>query len=123
LKLFFERTAQESVYFIDKEETKSTTSSPGGEKTKRGVDHSRTKRDAKQLAPAAMQRETSALTLFTTEGTGDSLRSKIQLFLSFQISQLTKRTRERRAFRGVSLMVVTESHHSLVVVLGDHSVG
>jgi hypothetical protein len=70
-----------------------------------------------------MQRETSALILFTTEGTGDSLRSKIRLFLSFQISQLTRRTRERRALRGVSVVVVTENHHSLVGVLGDHSVG
>jgi hypothetical protein len=108
--------------FIDREEAKSTTGSPGGGK-KVGVDQSLTKRDAKHLAPAAIQRETSALTLFTTEGTGDSLRSKIRLFLSFQISQLTKRIRERRALRGESLMVVIACHHSLVVVLGDHSVG
>jgi hypothetical protein len=56
---FLNERAQDSAYFIDKEETKSTTGSPG-EKS-RG-DHSRTKRDAKHLAPAAMQRETSALT-------------------------------------------------------------
>jgi hypothetical protein len=115
--------SQDSAYFIDKEEMKSTSRSPGEKARKKGAYLSRTKRDAKHLAPATMQRETSALILFTTECAGDSLRSKIRLFLSFQISQLTRRTSDRRALRGVSVMDVTENHHSLVVVLGDHSVG
>jgi hypothetical protein len=120
--MFFEGTGKDSAFFIDKEEMKSTARSPGEKARKRGR-ITPYKRDAKHLAPAAMQRETSALILFTTEGAGDSLRSKIRLFLSFQISQLTRRTSDRKALRGVSVMDMTENHHSLVVVLGDHSVG
>jgi hypothetical protein len=70
-----------------------------------------------------MHRETSTLILFTIEGAEDSLWSKIRLFLSFQISQLTRRTNDRKALRGVSVMDVTVNHHSFVVVLGDHPVG
>jgi hypothetical protein len=48
-----------------------------------------------------IQSEASALILFTIEDTEDSLRSKIQLFLSFQISQLTRSVIERTFARGV----------------------
>jgi hypothetical protein len=57
---FFERKGTSVPNFIDREEAKSTTGSPGGGK-KVGVDQSLIKRDAKHLAPAAIQRETSAL--------------------------------------------------------------
>jgi hypothetical protein len=50
--------------------------------------YSRASKPAKYLAPAAIQSEASALILFTKEGTEDSHRSKIRLFLSFRISQL-----------------------------------
>jgi hypothetical protein len=48
-----------------------------------------------------IESEASALILFIIEDTEDSLRSKIQLFLSFQISQLTRSVIERTFARGV----------------------
>jgi hypothetical protein len=63
------------------------------------------------------------LILFTKEGTEASRQSKIRLFLSFQISQLTSSVMERKPLRGVSGTVVICSHQSLVEALGIHRVG
>jgi hypothetical protein len=63
------------------------------------------------------------LILFTSESTEDSLRSKMRLFLSFQISQETKRVIEHDPLREVPIIEVTVTHHSLVEVLGVHRVG
>jgi hypothetical protein len=58
--------------------------------------YSRASKPAKYLAPAEIQSEASALILFTKEGTEDSHRSKIRLFLSFRISRLISSVKERK---------------------------
>jgi hypothetical protein len=122
--LFFERTAQDSAYFIDiegkdkklqKEAGKSASDSEGY--------HSRASRPAKSLAPAAIQSETSSLILFTKEGTEAPRRSKMRLFLSFQISRLTSSVKERKPLRGVSGTVVICNHQSFGEALCNHRVG
>jgi hypothetical protein len=85
--------------------------------------YSDTKRAAKHLEPAVIQSEALALILFTTLGTEDSRRSKIRLFLSFQISQPTRRVMEREPLRGVLGVIVMLSHLSLVEVVGVHLLG
>jgi hypothetical protein len=96
---------------------------PAKEQKKAEGNYSDTKRAAKHLEPATIQSEASALILFTTLGTKDSRRLKIRLFLSFQISHLTRRVMEREPLRGVLGVEVTLSHQSLVEVVGVHSLG
>jgi hypothetical protein len=59
------------------------------------------------------------------EGTDreDSLRSKMRLFLFFQISQLIMCVSEHEPLRGVFRIEVTWSYHSLVEVLSIHHAG
>jgi hypothetical protein len=96
---------------------------PAKEQKKAEGNYSDTKRATKHLEPPTIQSEASALILFTTLGTEDSRRLKIRLFLSFQISHLTRRVMEREPLRGVLGVEVTLSHQSLVEVVGVHSLG
>jgi hypothetical protein len=119
--IFFERTAQDSAYFIDIEDkTRCYKYKPAS--VSEGY-LSRASRPAKSLAPAAIQSETSSLILNTKEGTEAPRRSKIRLFLSFQISQLTSSVKERKPLRGVSGTVVICNHQSFGEALCIHRVG
>jgi hypothetical protein len=115
---FFNERAQDSAYFIDIEEKNKMVKLQAGKPAKVSAGYySCASKPAKSLPPAAIQRETSSLILFTKEGTEAPRRSKIRLFLSFQISQLTSSVMERKPLRGVSGTAVICSHQSLVEAL------
>jgi hypothetical protein len=94
---FWNERAPDSANFIDIEEKKKVYK-PARWPESRG--YFGTKRVAKHLVPAGIQREASALILFTIEGNDDSLWSKIRLFLSSRISYHAKRAMECDPLQG-----------------------
>lgn len=108
--LFFEKTARDCAYFINREEFLHA----GGSH----INFTKGTIPGRLLAPARIQVATSLLIVATTECTGCPRCLKtLELLCSFHISQMIKSVKLFIALGGASKDIVAVVHHSVAVSL------